>query len=50
MVWAVVTLYGLWTLPATSRTLLWATLAYPAYYCAMSLWLQASELVRGTAR
>jgi phosphatidylcholine synthase len=41
--WAAVMVYAIWTLPATPPALLWATLAYPAYYGAMSLWLQLTE-------
>ena len=42
-VWAMVMLYVIWTLPDTSQLLIWASLAYPAYYCGMSFWLQATE-------
>ncbi len=40
--WAIVMLYVIWTLPATPSLLIWASLAYPAYYCGMSFWLQAT--------
>jgi phosphatidylcholine synthase len=40
--WACVMLYAVWTLPATPALLLWASLAYPAYYCGVSFWLQAT--------
>jgi phosphatidylcholine synthase len=42
VLWACVMLYALWTMPTPSPFLLWASLAYPAYYCAVSLWLQAT--------
>lgn len=41
-VWGAVMSYAIWTLPDTPALLLWASLAYPAYYCAMSFWLQAT--------
>lgn len=41
-VWAVVMTYAVWTLPETPSFLIWASLAYPAYYCGMSFWLQAT--------
>jgi phosphatidylcholine synthase len=41
-VWGILLLYVIWTLPATSPFLIWASLAYPAYYCGMSFWLQAT--------
>jgi len=40
--WGAVMTYAVWTLPATPALLLWASLAYPAYYCGMSFWLQAT--------
>jgi phosphatidylcholine synthase len=42
IVWAAVMVVAVWTAPATPPLLLWASLLYPAYYCAMSFWLQAS--------
>ena len=42
VVWAIVMLYVMWTLPDPPRFLVWASLAYPAYYCGMSFWLQAT--------
>lgn len=42
VVWGLVMLYVIWTLPEAPRFLVWASLAYPAYYCAMSFWLQAT--------
>ena len=41
-VWALVMLYAIWTLPETPALLLWASLTYPAYYCGVSFWLQAT--------
>jgi phosphatidylcholine synthase len=41
-VWAIVMLYAIWALPETPALLLWASLAYPAYYCGVSFWLQAT--------
>jgi phosphatidylcholine synthase len=40
--WGVVLLYAIWTLPEPPQILLWASLAYPAYYCVVSFWLQAT--------
>jgi phosphatidylcholine synthase len=42
-VWAAVMLYVVWTFPATPQLLVWLSLGYPAYYCLMSFWLQATE-------
>jgi phosphatidylcholine synthase len=41
-VWAGVMVGLLWTAPAMPPLLVWASLAYPAYYVGVSLWLQAS--------
>ena len=41
-VWAVAMLYVVWVFPAAPATLVWLSLAYPAYYCLMSFWLQAT--------
>jgi phosphatidylcholine synthase len=41
-VWGAVMVYAIWTLPETPSLLVWASLAYPIYYCAMSFWLQAT--------
>jgi phosphatidylcholine synthase len=41
-VWAAFMLYVVWTFPATPTIVVWLSLAYPAYYCLMSFWLQAS--------
>ena len=42
-VWATVLLVVLVLEPASAPTLAWASLAYPAYYLALSLWLQARD-------
>jgi phosphatidylcholine synthase len=41
-VWALVMVYLVWAFPAVPVTLVWLSLAYPAYYCLMSFWLQAT--------
>ncbi len=41
-VWAALMLYVVWSFPATPPLLVWLSLAYPAYYCLMSFWLQAT--------
>lgn len=41
-VWALVMLYVIWSLPSPPALLIWASLAYPAYYCGVSFWLQAT--------
>jgi phosphatidylcholine synthase len=41
-VWAALMLYVVWSFPATPALLVWLSLAYPAYYCLMSFWLQAT--------
>ena len=41
-VWGAVLSWVIWTLPDASQILIWASLAYPAYYCGMSFWLQAT--------
>jgi phosphatidylcholine synthase len=41
-VWAAVMLYIVWAFPSTPTLLVWFSLAYPAYYCLMSFWLQAT--------
>jgi phosphatidylcholine synthase len=41
-VWGLIMLYAIWTLPDTPALLLWASLAYPAYYFGVSFWLQAT--------
>lgn len=42
LAWGVVMVVAIWTAPHTPRALLWGSLAYPAYYAGMSLWLQAT--------
>jgi phosphatidylcholine synthase len=39
-VWAVVIVVAVWLTPGAPRTLIWASLLYPAYYAGMSAWLQ----------
>lgn len=41
-IWALVMLYVIWILPDAPALLIWASLAYPAYYCGVSFWLQAT--------
>lgn len=41
-IWSLVMLYAIWTLPDAPELLLWASLVYPAYYCGVSFWLQAT--------
>ena len=41
-IWGAVMTYAVWTLPEAPALLVWASLAYPAYYCGMSFWLQAT--------
>ena len=40
--WGAILAYAIWILPETIPLLIWASLAYPAYYCGMSFWLQAT--------
>jgi phosphatidylcholine synthase len=40
-VWMVVFVLLIWRLPAPPPALVWGSLAYPAYYLALSLWLTA---------
>ena len=40
VVWSVLMLMMLWDYPAVSRPLFWASLMYPCYYVALSLFLQ----------
>jgi phosphatidylcholine synthase len=46
-VWAAAGLLLMWQLPHPSRALAWASLAYPAYYVALSLVLDARRRARG---
>jgi phosphatidylcholine synthase len=41
-IWSVLMLLMLWQHPAVSRTVMWASLSFPAYYVALSLWLHFS--------
>ena len=38
-VWGALLLLMLWQYPAVSRPVMWVSLAFPAYYFALSLWL-----------
>jgi phosphatidylcholine synthase len=38
-IWSALMLLMLWQYPAVSRTVMWVSLAFPAYYIAISLWL-----------
>jgi phosphatidylcholine synthase len=42
--WGIVVLYAIYRLPAPPRALLFASLLYPAYYTALSLWLNVHSL------
>jgi phosphatidylcholine synthase len=42
-VWGAILSWAIWILPERSPFLLWASLAYPAYYCGVSFWLQATR-------
>src|SRR5262245_49143402 len=44
MLWGTVILYAIYRLPAPPRVLLFASLLYPAYYTALSLWLHIQSL------
>jgi phosphatidylcholine synthase len=50
VIWAVLMIVAVWTTPATPRPLLWTTLLYPIYYCALSLWTQLTDAARARAR
>jgi phosphatidylcholine synthase len=41
-IWSALMLLMLWQYPAVSRTVMWASLAFPAYYVGLSLWLHFS--------
>ena len=43
IVWAALMIATVWTTPDTSRVLLWASLAYPAYYVLLSFYAQATD-------
>jgi phosphatidylcholine synthase len=42
-IWALVMIVVVWMAPETPRALVLASLAYPAYYFALSFWLQATR-------
>jgi phosphatidylcholine synthase len=43
--WGAAVLYIIWRLPAAPRGLVFASLLFPAYYTALSLWLEYRRLV-----
>jgi phosphatidylcholine synthase len=49
LLWGAVMAVAVWLAPDTPPALVWASLSYPAYYVAMSLWLQATGRARGAA-
>jgi phosphatidylcholine synthase len=49
-VWAVAILYVIYNLPEPSTALVFATLLFPAYYTALSLWLEFLRLTETSAR
>jgi phosphatidylcholine synthase len=38
-IWSAMMLLMLWQYPAVSRSIMWVSLAFPAYYFALSIWL-----------
>ena len=48
--WAAVVLYVIYTLPDAPRGLVFASLLFPAYYTALSLWLEYHRLTQSTSR
>ena len=48
--WAAVVLYVMYTLPDPPRGLVFASLIFPAYYTALSLWLEYHRLTQSTSR
>ena len=48
--WAALVLYVMYTLPAPPRALVFASLAFPAYYTALSLWLEYRRLSQQSLR
>jgi phosphatidylcholine synthase len=46
LVWAVLTLMVVWQLPAPTRGLVYASLLFPAYYMALSLFLHSQRRTR----
>ena len=47
VVWGALMLVMLWQYPASSRTVLIASLIFPVYYVGLSLWLEARRRSRG---
>ena len=48
-IWAAMMLFMLWRYPAVSRPLMWASLAFPVYYFALSIWLNGVRPLHGSA-
>jgi len=48
--WAAVVLYVMYRLPDPPRGLVFASLLFPAYYTALSLWLEYHRLTQSTSR
>jgi phosphatidylcholine synthase len=48
VLWAINVLYVMYTLPEPPRTLVFASLVFPAYYMALSLWLEYRRLTESS--
>ena len=48
-IWAATMLWMLWQYPAVSRPVMWASLAFPVYYFALSIWLNGVRPLPGSA-
>jgi len=48
--WGVAILYAIYRLPEPPRAILFASLLYPAYYTALSLWLEYLRLTESPSR
>ena len=48
VLWALNVLYVMYTLPEPPRTLVFASLVFPAYYTALSLWLEYRRLTESS--
>jgi phosphatidylcholine synthase len=46
--WGAAVLYLIYELPNPSRTLLFASLLFPAYYTALTLWLEYRRVMTST--
>jgi phosphatidylcholine synthase len=49
-IWSALMLLMLWQYPAVSKTVMWVSLAFPAYYIALSLWLHVRGQTPGQTR